>query len=49
MAAQYICFIGILVGWAGRLNVFVMGGRKALFEVEILWAGVLWDFFEGGS
>jgi hypothetical protein len=49
MAAQYSCFIGILVGWVGRLRVFVMGGRKAFFGVEILWAGVLWDFFEGGS
>jgi ascorbate-specific PTS system EIIC-type component UlaA len=49
MAAQYSCFIGILVGWVGRLKVFVMGRRKALFGVEILWAGVLWDFFEGGA
>jgi hypothetical protein len=41
--------MGIFAGWARRLRVFVIGGRRALFGVEILWAGVLWDFFEGGS
>jgi hypothetical protein len=49
MAAQYSCFVGILVGWTGRLKVFVMGGRKALFGVEILWARVLWGFFLRGE
>jgi hypothetical protein len=40
MAAQYSCFIGILVGWVGRLKVFVMGGRK------LFWSG---DFMGWGS
>jgi hypothetical protein len=40
VAAQYSCFIGILVGWAGRLKVFVMGGRK------LFWSG---DFMGWGS
>jgi len=49
MAAQYSCFIGILVGWVGRLRVFVMGGRKLFLEWRFYGLGFCGAFFEGGS